>query len=160
MIFDLRTQIESDIYLIVGEFLQHDWKNVNDDIIEKTGSGSFPQLKGLPLIISPKILHYPIGHKLGIVSNIWYGCYFEVNEKLIDVALTYFVELFEKIKYKPFTDEDAKAKYFIPYKAENNVFPTSLLRGKKYIKTGFFLNPDYPNGYWHNHTIDTIRLHI
>jgi len=123
--------------------------------LKKKGKDNFPQLKGMLLSIFPKILHYQ-QHRI-IESHIWYGCYFGINQKLTHTAIAYFKELFEEMKYKPFKDEDAFLRHFVPYKEDKKTL-FNIIKGYRLINSAFFLNPDYPNGYWQNHTIDSIRL--
>lgn len=155
MKLNLRSQIKSDIYLIVEEFKNHGWKNINDDLIQKKSAMNFHSLDGLNMVIFPIILHYS-------ESQIWYACSFELPEPLIKEAIDYFLDLFTVFKYKPFKDQDAKASHFIHYtfkdKTKKSFFDKIIFKSQKYIKTVFFLNPDYPNGYWTNHTIDSIHL--
>lgn len=157
MKLDLRNQIDIDIRLINVCISKHNWHAIDDDLLEKDGLEKDP-LSKLSIVIFPVILHY------GGQSHIWYACSFEIPKSLIKDAQLYFLDLFKTFDYKPFKDEDAIAMHFAPYsrcttrpKLKINNFKKYLL-SKKYIKTGFFLNPDYPNGYWVNHTIDTIRL--
>ena len=53
----------------------------------------------------------------------------------------WMVENFKGINYRPFMDEDATWNYFA--KEER----------KGYTKYKMYVNPDYPEGYWENHTL-------
>jgi len=56
----------------------------------------------------------------------------------------FFQEELSRIGLKPFMDEDAFMNHFYSPKVNENLNVTSI---------GFYLNKDYPDGMWVNHTL-------
>jgi len=155
MKLNLHNQIEFDIDLIIKEFIEnHGWNHIDAQLMEKSIEKAI-----VNLIIYPKILNY---EERNYQSQIWYTCLFTVDDTEMTKTFEYFLRLFPTLKYKPFKDEDALYQHFVPYKKEKyaaTLFKKMLkLTPILYSKSAFFLNPDYPNGYWGNHTIDSIKL--
>jgi len=161
MKLNLQDQIETDIELIMKDFIDNDdWNTVSNHMIEKMISKDLSKIK---LIIYPTILHYD--ERDIDQSQIWYTCWFTVDEIEVDRALNYFIDKFPELKYKPFKDEDALREYFVPFKRSKKSFFYKIKEHylmdyfpKNFVTTAFFLNPDYPDGYWNNHTIGSIIL--
>jgi hypothetical protein len=113
----------------------------------------------LGLTIYPQLLSYDYalregfsGDKVGSISTIevWQACRvsgweLESRETIPSPILNHLIkdQIFEPLKtvIKPFKDEDAIYGYF----QESRFDSTQELV--------FFLNPDYPNGWWENHTL-------
>ncbi len=161
MKLDLKNQIDTDIGLIIKEFKRFGCEHDDAERIKITPDKFF-DYKELAVIISPIILHYEG------MSQVWYACSFEIQASVIKGVLNFFLNMFKDFVYKPFRDDDAVSKYFAQYNY-NTIGQPKLNIGnflkfrkhlipKRYITTGFFLNPDYPTGYWSNHIIDTIKL--
>jgi hypothetical protein len=155
MKINLIDQINADINLITKEFtVNHGWHHTDAQMMTKS-----IEKTEVNLIMSPKILSY---EEKNYQSQIWYACIFTVNDLKMKSTFEYFLRLFPALKYKPFKDEDALHQHFVPYKKEEHA--TTLFKRmfrsthKRLSKSAFFINPDYPDGYWNNHTIDSIKL--
>lgn len=161
MKLNLKTQIETDINLIMKDFIDlHGWILIDSQMIAK--DLPINQFK-FELIIYPRVLHYM--DKDVNQSQIWYACQLIVAKTKIDIVLNFLKNGFCDLKYAPFKDEDALHNYFVPYKKLKTSFLNKIKERylmdyfpKNYVTTAFFLNPDYPKGYWCNHTIDSIKL--
>ena len=161
MKLNLKAQTETDINLIMKDFIDfHGWKLVDGQMIEKDLPISKVKFE---LIIYPTILHYL--EKDVDQSQIWYACRLEVAETEIDVVLNLLRNGFCDLKYAPFKDEDALYDHFVPYKKSGESLLNKIKEHylmdyfpKNFVTTAFFLNPDYPDGYWNNHTIGSIIL--
>ncbi len=138
MKLNLTNSIENDKELIREYFKNLDWKCIDTDAFE------IPNLHVF-VILSQEIIDY--SDKTKFKKEVWIKCIVDFNEKNVDEVVNYFLKLFKFSKYKPFKDEDACKLYF------TKAFPKY---DKDTYRMAFFLNPDYPNGYWDNHAIADI----
>lgn len=91
----------------------------------------------------PEFLFYFNDHVEENTMTMWVKCQVQCKQEDLDVTVLKFKELFSALPYKPFKDEDAYYGYFSRPKTDVDGF----------TKIAFFLNPDYPSGWWENHTL-------
>jgi hypothetical protein len=138
---NLKQEIEKDMDFIIDKFLSIPglgWKREDCYYItRKMESGDIK----LSIVFYPQILHYRENEENK--SVVWIRCrVYSTNNSDFTIAN----QIKEDIKLtglKPFYDEDAW----------KNIF-TRPLTDTESTQFSFFMNPDYPNGYWENHTID------
>jgi hypothetical protein len=99
------------------------------------------------MVFFPELLTYGNEGKSNKVQRTpWIACRVslegERNELKDRELLKFLVSLIEKSGYKPFMDEDAKWNHW----REDE--------GNGYIEYTCFVNPDYPEGHWENHTLE------
>ena len=171
MRINLYKQVELDIETIVKMFVDNGWTQVDDAYIEKNcGIEIHPDATResiktkLTICFSPELLYYYDVHLSSqydlkeskkvteLTITPWIYCSFlihndESTKYLNDNLLLYSVidwvkNEISQLPIKPFYDEDA---FFGNFKRPK--------KDGEFIKTGFYLNPSYPNGYWDNHVI-------
>jgi hypothetical protein len=115
------------------------------EIIEKLKAIGYKQedecyvSKGkLGLVLYPALLCYSNAIVPWISVKMGFENIDESNARLIALALK--IEL-ESIGYTPFKDEDAFAGC------------ASIERHPHWIEIKLYINPDFPNGLWENHTL-------
>jgi hypothetical protein len=103
-----------------------DWKN-------KVGMEFFPEL-----------LVY--GNGDNVQRTPWITCRIslegERDEKQTGELLKWLISMIEESGYKPFMDEDARWNHWKEEKKNG------------YTEYSCFVNPDYPEGHWENHTLE------
>lgn len=109
--------------------------SINDDWKTKIG-----------FVFYPELLSYYDGNNFITVPWICVRVEIEGNNYVTDESkqielCKWIVSELTSAGYKPFHDEDAFAGYF---KKENR---------KGYIILKTYINPDFPDGYWSNHTL-------
>jgi len=133
MIFDLSKQIDIDTIKIIKLLMKFDWVQKDEALMAHKDFRS-------GVVIFPKLLYYN-QDKIDQV-HVWMQCRFESTEEEVKNMVDYFRGIFEKFDFKPFKDEDAHRGNF------------TLRKRLPFTEASFYLNPDYPSGYWENHTIE------
>ena len=142
---DIDINIISKILLSTGDLSQIDiqafeFKNKIDNL-------------RLILVIYPELLFYDYSYKEGNDEKFitedsivpWIACKFELEGTFEEHQSTLKLLkewINDKLIIKPFYDEDATYGIF-SRKKENG-----------WVEYKFYLNPDYKNGWWYNHTLD------
>ena len=131
LIKDKRFEQHDEAYLEVQTPFSINLDSRNKDWINKIG-----------IVLYPELLTYNENRK--DVTIPWIAVRLEIEDTFNDVRqlLKWFVDIFKNIGYVPFHDEDATVGYY------------RKKQGKGYATYELFINPDYPNGYWVNHTLE------
>jgi hypothetical protein len=152
MLINIREEINKEIDQIIDRLQLHDpnFKQVDEHYLEvKTpflvnpDSNNDEWKPKIGIVLYPELLSYGRGSD-GYMTTPWICVRFELETKDMVIhheLCKWFVEKFKAIGLRPFMDEDATWNHFT--KKENN----------GYITYKFYVNIDYPNGYWENHTL-------
>lgn len=142
MIFNLTPIIENDINEVAKALNPH-WKREEFPFLLYKGDNVFAKCNCLMIYLSPYIMSYTKEFGKGYNREIWIECQLVVGRKenIKDSAI-FMVEEFKKLPLKPFKDEDAFFQYFNKTRYIDDDHAIS-----------FYMNPDYPAGWWCNHTL-------
>lgn len=158
-------EIQNEIQFFVEKFKQIGWKQEDEGYITKRlpfitnpTARNEEWLYSVGMKLHPKILSYfgdKKTHGQTGVDEIWICC--ETGIETDDVInknfwassrvkefCTYMKQEIDKIGWKAFYDEDAFSGIFARPK---------ILKNLEMIEIKFFLNKDYSDGYWENHTL-------
>jgi hypothetical protein len=150
MIINIAEQAEKEINLIMDRLVLHDpnFEVVDDSYLEvKTPFLIDPDSRNeewkskIGLVLYPELLTYNFGKEY---ITPWICVRFELETKDMTIhreLCKWLVDKFKAIGMQPFMDEDATWNH---YKKEER---------KGYTKYHLYVNPDYPNGHWENHTL-------
>jgi len=167
MITDIRKKIDQEIQGVIDKLIGYDPENFEQVDLHYVEICT-------PFLINPDIRNEDWKTKIGIVfysellsysdtyikretasehesSNNVYGvtvpwiCVrFELEGEANNISrelCKWIVNIFKGIGYYPFMDEDASFMHF------------SKDERRGYTKYKMYINPDYPEGYWENHTL-------
>jgi hypothetical protein len=152
MKINIYEESEKEINQIIDRLTLHDpnFKQVDGDYLEvKTPFLIQPDAKNdewkpkIGLVFYPELLSYG-SRSSGFEINPWVCVSFELETKDMIIhreLCKWFVEKFKAIGLRPFMDEDATWNH---YKKDER---------KGYTRYKLYVNIDYPNGYWENHTL-------
>ena len=120
-------------------FVSHGW--VQEDIgYVRAPEDLHVDFKGV--MMKPRILYYYETRNQNPVAKIWIQCsVFLPRDVDVNLNIKKLKQYLSKFDLKPFRDEDA---YYGMFVRSTDKTGTELM---------FYLNPDYPNGYWENHTL-------
>jgi hypothetical protein len=150
MIINIAEQVEKEISLIMDRLVLHDpnFEVVDNSYLEvKTPFLINPDSRDdewkpkIGVVLYPELLTYNFGQQY---VTPWICVMFELETKDMTIhreLCKWFVDKFKAIGMEPFMDEDATWNHY--KKEECN----------GYTKYHLYVNPDYPNGHWENHTL-------
>jgi hypothetical protein len=150
MIINIAEQVEKEISLIMDRLVLHDpnFEVVDNSYLEvKTPFLINPDSRDdewkpkIGVVLYPELLTYNFGQQY---VTPWICVRFELETKDMTIhreLCKWFVDKFKAIGIEPFMDEDATWNHY--KKEERN----------GYTKYHLYVNPDYPNGHWENHTL-------
>jgi hypothetical protein len=170
MITDISQKIEDEIEQLLVKLRVRDPKNfqivdlhyleINTPFTTCIGARNEEWKTKIGVVFYPELLSYrdnfikrgnpeihPPDHPIYNGSNVtvpWICVRFELENESQSVArdlCKWLVSIFKEIGYPPFMDEDSTFNFF--RKQERN----------GYTKYQMYVNPDYPEGYWENHTL-------
>ena len=152
MRMNISQETEEDIEKIVGRLLtMSEFKKIDEWYLEvKTPFITYPDSNNdewktkIGFSLYPELLTY---YEKGIGDSIvpWICCKFEfegMSEKMEYDLLKWITAKFKECLIFPFKDEDAVSYHFIKEPR------------KRYNIYKMYVNLDYPEGYWENHTLD------
>lgn len=159
---NLLPQFEKEIEKTINQFVDMGWNQIDEMAIEKNikiniNPGSLERFSDtLILVFYHKLLTYIEGDKgkREYVAIPWITCKFELENggdkdflysETVKELVNYIKKELESIGISAFKDEDA------PHQMFSNRCRTADRNG--YVTFEFFINPDYPKGYWSNHTL-------
>lgn len=131
---NFQTRVQQDIDKVIEALLDVGFEYVDNNYLEYED-------EDMPIYVHlyPEFLTYSTGGKgkpIETLLEVWIAC--EIEDDEIDTAGNIVKELLKKSYLKPFKDEDA-IKGIFARKGE--------------YKIAFYMNPDYPQGYWQNHVL-------
>ena len=143
---DIRSEFDAEIIQLFERLMLHDlnfkqidlhYLEVNTPFLTNPDSRNEEWKTKIGLVFYPELLSY------GKQTTPWICVRFELegDQAIARDLCKWLVEKFKSIAYTPFMDEDAKWNYF---RTEER---------KGYTKYKMYVNPDYPQGYWENHTL-------
>lgn len=141
MRLNLDYEISFDIERIHNKLKEAGWKREDWAIFT---------LDGHHIQVVPRLISYTEvvdGRMRREVTTVWYACEIVASDdKELKKEIEFYEALFRDGNFplKPFKDEDARGQHF-------RVEKSGL--GKGWYKASFFINPDYSQGYWNNHSI-------
>jgi len=130
---DLNDELDNEMYKVINKLEENGYKREDEFCIKMQS-----KIGDIYIAFFPKLLQYD--NK----TIPWICCQFEVedtNEEELTSVCKQIVKEFEEIDLKPFMDEDAYCQHFT--KKDN----------KEWTKLQMYVNIDFPNGEWHNHTL-------
>ncbi len=159
MNLNLYQQINEETEFFRNQFIKNGWKNEHGNFLYKDiGFQTNPSSKNkewqtmVSMTLSCKILSYIQENKN--VKSIWIKGTLTIEENLevrypeecprLKKVADWMKKELEVIGYLPFKDEDAFKQYFSRPVEKNNTGQSEM---------SFYINQNYPNGFWHNHTI-------
>ena len=91
--------------------------------------------------------------EVGYALQPWIACRMETSgedapENLKEIQ-DWFTDILKSINYAPFMDEDASNNHW-----KKDVHKNAQNKEDWYTYYTCFVNPDYPKGFWENHTIE------
>lgn len=149
---NIASEVDQEIEDLIGALLKNEeCEQFDEGYIEiKTPFETNPDSRNqewknkVGMVFFPELLAY--GNRDKAQRTPWIACRVslegERDESKVGELLKWLVSLIEKSGYKPFMDEDAKWNH---WKAE---------KGNDCIEYTCFVNPDYPEGHWENHTLE------
>jgi hypothetical protein len=158
MLIDLNTKFDQEVAYLHEDLIQNkgfEWIDHEPIVGVRT---PFQVIDGVNelvyyIIVKPgiQVLHY-FNQDRQEVFMPWVQFQFSLREDLTEQELTQVFAWFRDLLanspgIKPFKDEDANFDYFTKGRYMSNA------RDYEY---SFFMNFDYKNGWWDNHTIDCI----
>ena len=170
MIIDIREKIDQEITELIDKLRQNHPENfkqadlhyveVQTPFVTNPDSRNEEWKTKMGIVFYPDLLSYrdtyikrgnPEIHEASNsvyrASNVtvpWICVRFELEGEANNISrdlCKWLVDIFKEIGYRPFMDEDAS---FMHFRKEEK-------RG--YTKYKMYVNPDYPEGYWENHTL-------
>ena len=147
------TKIEKDPYRfkkkpLIEKVAVESLTNISDTkaIDSIPGIKDMTETMHLGIVVIPRILYYSDRSNRGDQAVVWMKCRFESQSSDdLEIMIKHIKEeVIPKLPWKPFYDEDAH---------RNNFSRPHQDRHGDWI-AGFYLNPDYPKGWWENHTIE------
>jgi hypothetical protein len=151
MNLNIQQQIDLEIEDLINALCKNDpgFQVADDRYIEvKTPFITYPDAKNeewenkLGLVFYPELLSY--AYEEESTTTPWICVRFELEnptDKTEGYVCKWMIEKLSESGYKPFYDEDS---FYGHYSKEER-------RG--YNKYKCYVNPDYPDGYWENHTL-------
>jgi len=143
MKLNIAKESENEVETLIGKILKEypDSNREDNTYLEmKTG---IKGIENIGIVFYPKLLTYGFGSTEAITP--WICVRLEIEDGLAEDSirklLRWMVSIFKNIGYFPFMDEDATAQHF------------SKDERKGWTKYSMFVNPDYPEGIWENHTL-------
>ena len=158
MLTDLNETFEEDLAYLHEDLIQNkgfEWIDHEPIVGVKTPFQVSDGVNELVyyIIIKPgiEVLTYYNEHDKEVMTP-WIQFTFSLREDLSKEDTTQIFQWFRDLLmnshgYKPFKDEDGKFDYFTKGKYISNA---------KDYEYSFFMNADYPKGWWDNHVIDSI----
>lgn len=157
-------EIDQEVRFFVDKFKEIGWKQVDVSYLTKRlpfitnpSARNEEWQHSIGMVLYPELLTY-IGARKGErgVDEIWICCrvgidYDEEMEKdpwsseRLTQLTNYLKEEIKKINWKAFYDEDAFRYNFTRPEFKKNL---------EEVRIRFYLNKDYPEGVWENHTLD------
>lgn len=149
MIENLKDKIDQDIEKVAEALLELGMDRVDDvyfELLDKdnpiesalsdpqTGAPDYEFPTKFAVILFPKLISYEDK------TEVWIACQVHVENDLKGTAKM-IKEFMNNIKFKPFKDEDSLLE----------MFKVDYSFAELYIR--FYVNPDYPDGYWRNHAL-------
>ncbi len=96
------------------------------------------------MVFFPELLTY--GNRDEVQRTPWIACRISLEGERDELKdgelLKWLISMIEKSGYKPFMDEDARWNHWKEEKKNG------------YTEYSCFVNPDYPEGHWENHTLE------
>lgn len=153
---NLSAEIDKDVETIVEAFSKIGWSQEDTGYITKEFKG-----KEFGLSFSPDLLYYSEVHgkkgnqKRDPGYRVWIkGEFLGKNESEIIEKMDFLKEEFKKLPFQPFFDEDGyKGNFSRPKKNFQNRIGKEKVVYIENVESSFYLNPDYPEGYWENHVL-------
>lgn len=151
MNINIQGQIDKEIEDIIQALCKNDpgFQVTDDRYLEvKTPFLTSPEARNedwknkVGLVFYPELLSYGYGDES--TTTPWVCVRFELEYPKPEIERSVCKWMVEKLKesgYKPFYDEDSFCGYY------------SKEERKGYNKYKCYVNPDYPDGYWENHTL-------
>lgn len=153
MKIDLSSKIDEEISIIVNRLVSNNWVQEDVSYVRKdlgfVLNSTFKNKNHIALCLFPKILFFNkkaevwIQCRLSFEYDYNYRSNFYKDSRIEKICST-IIEEFMDINLTPFYDEDAFRYFFTKPNVKHN----------KFIDISFFVNIDYPNGFWQNHTIN------
>lgn len=136
---NLRNYVDSQLMFFIEKFKKHGWKQEdNEYVCKKTDLQDWD----LGIVFYSELLEYMENGRQVLTPWICGSIEIEVTDypELKEYARFILDEL-EQMDIKPFRDEDAFLGYF------------SKTDNKGWTELRFYINEEYPKGYWENHTL-------
>jgi len=147
-IINLRKYIDDQLYFFIEKFKEIGWKQEDVHYISKKVDF---QDRSLGIVFYSELLEYSdkeFGNNYLNMLCPWIVGRIEINNEkeenilpILRSATDFIKEEVKLIGWKMFHDEDAFFGYF------------SRHNGRGYTRLKFYLNKEYPNGHWENHTL-------
>jgi hypothetical protein len=143
MLFNLYPIVEKDLNEVAEAFLP-EWSREEFGFLVYKGGNRFAKNNCLTMTLSPSLLTFRKEFGQSSTYEIWIECSLIIGPKEnSENSAKFMIEEFNRLLYKPFKDEDAYYSYFKRVDQHNS----------KNSALSFFINPDYPSGWWCNHTL-------
>ncbi len=155
MNIQLKDMINNEIEHFINIFILNGWVREDTEIIRKKVEFIVhPEFKNnknkICLCLYPEILYYYDNNQQNI--KIWIAFKFETTK---DNKVKYQSDSITLNKIGDWLKAELKKMNLIPFKDEdsfNNIFSKPEIKDE-WVSFNFYLNKDYPNGYWCNHTL-------
>lgn len=153
MRLNLQAELKDEIEWHISNFVAQGWENYNSSCLCKSFSINSDKHDNeilIGLILEPTLLRYD--HITGVngkkiyedVTCSWISGKIIVNSELLTEDLVQLIkEDIKNLPVKPFYDEDA---YF-------GIFTKPRKVNSHDSEFTFYINKDYPKGYWQNHIL-------